>query len=258
MTAAPMERPSAAGRRQRAEVTDHSTTTPESYQTGERRLKRFRIVERMAARRRGELARLAEAWAADGVVPIGSDRVALVAGNALLFLHRQDLRAAHVVDLLGGLIDEAAARWAVARCQREYAEKLLGYPLLPGSVAGEYLALDREERRALDIRTMAAVNERRDEREAAALDQKRARDRVAKRRIRAEAGAKTRTGNVSVERPWEAEGISRRTWYRKRSAERGTKRRSTVLIDCEATNCATAVPDRSCPSLPEIQAVAGR
>jgi hypothetical protein len=42
-------------------------------------------------------------------------------------------------------------------------------------------------------------------------------DRERKRRIRREQGMKTRAeylaGALSVTRPWEAEGVSRRSWY---------------------------------------------
>lgn len=88
-------------------------------------------------------------------------------------------------------------------------------PLMAPAVAGEHIGLHKAERRELGIKTMRAVDETPDERRAFVDDSRKARDAVRKRRERAEAGATPRQHSAARTRPWEAAGLSRRTWYRR-------------------------------------------
>lgn len=79
------------------------------------------------------------------------------------------------------------------------------------------LRLTKEERRMLGITTIGAI----DEGKAARTKRRRDRDRERKAAARLAAGARPRKHyeGASAERamPWKAEGISRATWYRRRS-----------------------------------------
>ena len=74
------------------------------------------------------------------------------------------------------------------------------------------VGLDDARRTRLEIRTIGAVDYNKTKRKA-----RRRRKRIAADRARrAKAGAAPRTQSAERTRPWEAEGISRRTWYRRR------------------------------------------
>jgi hypothetical protein len=81
------------------------------------------------------------------------------------------------------------------------------------------LNLREADRARLGITTIGAVDMTKAEREAA----RKVRKRQAMRKRRLAAGAKSRTEYLatSVERtkPWEADGISRRTWYRRQQQQ---------------------------------------
>ena len=77
-----------------------------------------------------------------------------------------------------------------------------------------------EERIFSGIRTMNAIDERPAERKARADGDRRSRDAAWHRQHR---GRKPRAiyeaESLSAEKPWVAEGISRASWYRRRSAQ---------------------------------------
>lgn len=77
--------------------------------------------------------------------------------------------------------------------------------------------ITKEERRMIGLTTIGAV----DHQKAARTRRRKERDRQRKAAARRAAGAKPRADYLaaSAERakPWEAEGISRRTWYRRRA-----------------------------------------
>jgi hypothetical protein len=83
--------------------------------------------------------------------------------------------------------------------------------------AGEALKLTYEARRRLDIRTVWACDVAPEERPRLALERKRERDRMAAKARRAAKGAKPRV-MLGENREWEALGISRRTFQRRRKA----------------------------------------
>lgn len=77
-----------------------------------------------------------------------------------------------------------------------------------------YLQLDYDTRQKLGITMIGACDADKRERKR----RRKERDRLAKERKRRERGAKTRAEyeakSISKAKPWEAQGISRRTWYR--------------------------------------------
>lgn len=92
------------------------------------------------------------------------------------------------------------------------------------------LNLTEADRQRLNITTIGAADMTREERAALRRQRKRDRDRKrAKARRRAD-GRKTRAeylaNALSSRRPWVAEGISRRTWERRRAAARAPCRKS--------------------------------
>lgn len=84
---------------------------------------------------------------------------------------------------------------------------------------GKKLQLTAAERTSLRITTIAPCDQTPAEREAARKERKRQRDRDRRRRQRAAAGgiprAQYEATSKSQKRPWEAEGMSKRTWYRR-------------------------------------------
>ena len=77
------------------------------------------------------------------------------------------------------------------------------------------LDVTAEERWLCKIQTIAAVDETEAQAEARRREDRRAWDRERDRRRRAAAGATPRHQSLSATRPWEAFGISRRTWERR-------------------------------------------
>jgi hypothetical protein len=87
---------------------------------------------------------------------------------------------------------------------------------------GKRLGLTRAERTDLKITTIGAVDFLKPER----TGRRKQRNSLAKRERRARRGAKPHAESLSRTQPWLAQGISRRTWYRRKNgASRGTNRR---------------------------------
>lgn len=86
-------------------------------------------------------------------------------------------------------------------------------------VAGQLLDLTAEERDLLSIRTIEAVDEPRAERECRRIEERRARDAARKREARAGrvSRAEYLATSLTATKPWEAMGLTRATYYRKRS-----------------------------------------
>lgn len=213
-------------------------------------VRRFRREEGMAARRRGEIRRLCESWKSDGLLPSDVQGLAQVAANALAFDRRQDLRWANVVDLCADLVDEASARCAVSVSLRHLHDDGPAFRLVNVSNAGRLVALVCSDRRALSIRTMAAIDETREQRDAYAKSRRRAADRERKARKRAEKGAIRRDRNLAAEQPWTVVGVSRATWFRlKNKGAVETKSPLTVLISRLRTFSLNAPLEKSGMSL---------
>ena len=102
------------------------------------------------------------------------------------------------------------------------------------SVLGEKLRLLNHEREALGIRTIKPV----DLTDEQLAEQRKAKKRASDERRRRKAGKKPRetylANALTRLKPWEAEGVSRRTWFR----NRGTGQRSIKLT----TSCRSLGP----------------
>lgn len=141
---------------------------------------------------------------------------------------------------------EWAAKWAPWMASDEaaaLAEQVAVDPQwLKARPLGERLGLTDSERTRLDIRTIRPI----DLTDEALIERSRQKDRERKARDRREARA-AKPAPASRTRPWEAQGVSRRTWYRRKNkviiAERGTKsvRDNLVSITTDGI-CATMPP----------------
>lgn len=120
-------------------------------------------------------------------------------------------------------------------------------------VAG-LLLVTMEERTRLRLKTIGACDMSTDDRKGLARDKKRERDRKRQAALRAPAIRQNRQSYEaqSAERlkPWEASGMSRRTWYRRR----GT---STSRVDIY-TNGDIPVPTDYAPPVPAIPRLSSR
>ena len=85
-----------------------------------------------------------------------------------------------------------------------------GKPLYKADALGEYLRLTDIERAAWGIRTIGAHDV--SKRQRMLRRKQKARERY--RRLRRAKGARPQSHSLSRAKPWLAEGISRRTWYR--------------------------------------------
>lgn len=138
---------------------------------------------------------------------------------------RDDIRLA--VDHLASLPHPAKAivRWletwapwlTLAEHRQIIADGIANHRNWKADALAWRLRLTREERRMLGITTIGAI----DEGKAARTKRRRDMDRARKAAQRKAAGAVPRGqyegGSIANARPWEAEGISRRTWYRRRA-----------------------------------------
>ena len=87
--------------------------------------------------------------------------------------------------------------------------------------AGRLLKLTAEERELLSIRTIEAIDESRLDREGRRREERRARDAARKRQARARTCRPREeylAASLSARKPWEAMGISRRTYERRTRA----------------------------------------
>ncbi|MGU3577075.1 hypothetical protein ACLBWZ_16290 [Brucellaceae bacterium C25G] len=82
------------------------------------------------------------------------------------------------------------------------------------------LKVTLEERNLIKLNTIGACDVPRHERKKLAKEHKREKDRERQAKLREARGCKDRKSHaattISTQKPWEAEGVSRATWYRKR------------------------------------------
>lgn len=112
------------------------------------------------------------------------------------------------------------------------------------------LCLTMAERTALRIKTIGASDMTTVERKRFAKARKQERDRLRRERVRRRSGTQTReewlASSLSQRKPWEAEGISRRTWERRRVA--GPSRIDIDTTDDQpASNPSTTSPNLAAP-----------
>lgn len=115
------------------------------------------------------------------------------------------------------------APWLTAGERKEIVPPILANPTRWKADALAWrLGLTRKERTMLGITTIGAI----DESKAQRTRRRRAADRLRKENARRAQGSKPREeyrrNGISASKPWQAEGISRRTWYRRRGTSPAT------------------------------------
>ena len=122
------------------------------------------------------------------------------------------------------------------------------------------IGLTFQERQRLDIRTIGAIDMNKEQRAArrSALDRKA--HMAARRANGAISKAQYLAQSASRKKPWEAEGISRRTWYRRRAGQDGTS--ASAVFKSEASycgrTCATWLADAPSILADEVPVAGGR
>ena len=125
------------------------------------------------------------------------------------------------------------------------------------AIAGAMLQLQREERTGLGITTIEAADEPAEARRARKAAEKRERDRERQRALRRQAGARTKgTRTTEQERPWEALGISRRTWFYRQSRQASTDCTSASPTSSRCTSASRASLKEGARRSSAIQSVA--
>lgn len=109
---------------------------------------------------------------------------------------------------------------------------------MKADVLGRLLALTSDERAALKAWTIGSVEETKRQRKASRKEKNRLRMRAK----RMDAGVKPRELSLSSSKPWEAEGISRAQWYRRRKASIETHETEVCAVEgTEGSRSGTAV-----------------
>lgn len=164
-----------------------------------------------------EVSAVIEGRTRDGVVfdHLGAARVL---ANALAVIYR-DGGDMLMVEKLAKDLDTDAAITALNETDRVASVAGPSYRLMKAGKAGERLGLTLDEVTDLKIRTMWPVDETAAQRAVRRSEAKRKADRE---RARAKRGREPRAAflakALTASRPWEADGVSRRTWERRRAA----------------------------------------
>lgn len=109
------------------------------------------------------------------------------------------------------------APWMAADESAEIIRNVMARPIKwRADKLAQRLRVTEAERRRLGIRTIGASDMTKEERKQARRLRQRQRDRARRRARGAKPRTEYETNSISRTRPWLAEGISRRTWYRRR------------------------------------------
>ncbi|MBY5365896.1 hypothetical protein ACIPSK_03490 [Rhizobium sp. LARHSG275] len=166
---------------------------------------RMREIEKLIRHRHGD------------IVPEADD--ALIYVEVIASLALVEFKEEFVDVVLGW-----AARWLpwAGKADMEeviYERTKVRFSDLSADALGHALYLSYAERSALDIRTIGAFDVPKRKREKLQKEKRRQRDRSRKEEQRRAVGARSRADylahSLSAARPWEAFGISRRTWERR-------------------------------------------
>jgi hypothetical protein len=129
-------------------------------------------------------------------------------------MRKSGFPALGLVDLAGEAGD--CLRLVIDRIER--AKRSARHREARGDKLGRWIRLTSEERIFCRITSMLAIDETDDERKARNAESKRERDRQRQRSRRAGkyvSRAQYEAGSINKSRPWEAEGISRATYFRR-------------------------------------------
>jgi hypothetical protein len=203
-------------------------------------------------RRKADLVRLYEWRLAQGEIIEGSDRMALITvaadvlvnwepfkrrkdgGVYLSSMGRRQAETATVERFLDWFWHDDPGLISYALREREAAGRSYTH-----EEAGHRLNLLPMEADALSVGSMHPKGETFLERRERQRANKRRRDRERRAAQRRAAGARPRGESLSTQKPWEALGISRRTWERRRAKESVAKKSSTVPLSIEGDQFAT-------------------
>jgi hypothetical protein len=134
---------------------------------------------------------------------------------------REDLRIAahHVRDVAGNIVKWARlwAPWCTEHEAQELAEDVIREPRRwKADTIAWVLGVTMAERTALKLTTIGAVGTTSETRAAEHRARKAERQAARRRAAGATPRAQYEAGSVERARPWESQGISRRTWFRRR------------------------------------------
>jgi hypothetical protein len=215
---------------------DATSTPPRGVAQAKRRKRKahpLSPIRGLMFRRMKEL-RLLAAFRRDYGVAFGDDRNWAFL-TAEICLYRYEGHDLEVFESIAPFdIPTKVAKATLDRVRRTAARRGGMFKPTGGVAAGRSLDLTAEERWSCDIRTMHAVDETPAEAKARRQEEDRERKRQQRRnadkerererslRRRAAKGARPHAESFSQTRPWEAEGVSRRTWERRRAAKTST------------------------------------
>jgi hypothetical protein len=157
----------------------------------------------------------------------------LPAARALRSIHRNTTAPLDSRELLERLSFWAAGFGADAAMLRAAVEEAVGHPRMEkADLLAQRLAQTYHDRQLLGIRTIGACDADNKERKRRARERKRVKDRHWRAEHRRKAAErKGRTVRPRAEwlacsasrlQPWTGEGVSRRTWYRRKAERSGT------------------------------------
>lgn len=130
------------------------------------------------------------------------------------------LKAGAVPNITGFI--RARAPWALPEAESVAAAAIEAAHWLSADEMAWRIGLSLVEHDTLGIRTIGIVGLNKRQRKARQKDKKKKRETERRRARGAQPRAEYETNSVSRAKPWEALGISRRTWYRRQAAESGT------------------------------------
>jgi hypothetical protein len=152
-------------------------------------------------------------------------------GDLWLIMLNQSLSAKEPEKKMLCILD-VWAPWMTPEERKQYVAHVWGLDiyqrLMTGREIGDALRLTNAERERLKVWQFKPVDLDDDQ----LADQRRRKRNERKRVKRAKTRAEFLSSCLTAQKPWEAEGISRRTWYRKRGTTRGTNN----------SNCSGSIP----------------
>jgi hypothetical protein len=142
-------------------------------------------------------------------------------------------------------ITETWAPWMAADESKQLIDQINRMPSyerrIKARALGERMNISNKERERLKLQTIRPFNMTDEQ----LKEQRKAKQRARMRRVRRRKPRKAYIADsLTKENPWGTEGISRRTWYRRRLKQRGTGMCAVKLLNNCAHTCATEKPDR--------------